>query len=109
MILTQDQFAFALANTANAIRLLDVEGNKLKTISHEQAALCMSTGAYKAVGSGSAKRVRYLQALVKGAIVPRERECIADPSFWDERHLWTWSAADFGRRVAPLACDGLPA
>lgn len=112
MILTQEQFVTALASTASAIQLLDSERNKIRDLSKAEVVACMATGNYRAVGRGL-HRVRYLQALSKDVMIPSvraPREPEDDSHYWDDRHLWTWTARDFGSsRGIPLGIDGLPA
>lgn len=108
MIIKSELFVSVLKQTSNGIKLLDAEGNYVRTLSQAEAAAVMATGNYMAGGRPS--RVRYLRALSKDAAVPVEmRAAESDPSFWDQRHLWTWTAADFGKRHGIRALDGLPA
>ena len=107
MVLSAEQFICALARTSSTIRLLSADRQKIRDLNHEQAITCFATGHYQAVGRAS--RVRYLQALSKDVLLPASvREYPADASFWHDRHLWTWTAADFGRSH-PMALDGAPA
>src|SRR6476660_2539580 len=107
MILTQEQFLSALDRTSSTIQLLSADRQKLRNLNHDEALVCFATGNYTAVGRPS--RVRYLQAMTKDVLLPAAvRECIAEPEFWRDRHLWTWTAADYGRSH-PMALDGVPA
>jgi hypothetical protein len=108
MILDQKQFPAALAKTTSSIQLLDIDCKKVRDVSHAEAFACVATGNYRAVGRAS--RVRYIQPLSKEIVLslpPLATLDTGDANFWVGRHLWTWSARDFGKR--PLALDGLPA
>ena len=103
MILNPELFVSVLKKTSSGIALLDANGTYVRTLSHAEAAACMGTGNYQAVGRKS--RVRYLRALDRASGGPVECQA-ADPSFWEDRHLWTWTASDMNKRHGIRALDG---